>query len=74
MMTAMPAIPMSVGASRVVRGVRVPHVCGDPALSEDKDHELSVRIVETALRALTTAVSGPTMFEPLQTPPEKVTT
>ena len=29
MMTAMPAIPLSVGASRVVRGVRVPHVCGD---------------------------------------------
>ena len=45
MMTAMPAIPLSVGASRVVRGVRVPHVCGDPALSEEKDHELRVRIV-----------------------------
>jgi glycine reductase len=73
MMTAMPAIPMSVGASRVVRGVRVPHVCGDPALSEDNDHKLSVRIVETALRALTTAVSGPTLFEPLQPEPEKVT-
>jgi betaine reductase len=74
MMTAMPAIPLSVGASRVVRGVRVPHVCGDPALSEDKDHELSVRIVETALRSLTTEVSGPTLFEPMQTSPEKVTT
>ena len=68
----MPAIPLAVGASRVVRGVRVPHVCGDPALSKDKDHELSVRIVETALRALTTDVSGPTLFEPSEAAAEKV--
>jgi glycine reductase len=72
MMTAMPAIPLSVGASRVVRGVRVPHVCGDPALSEVKDHELRVRIVEAALRALTTAVSAPTLFEPSQSATAKV--
>lgn len=67
MMTAMPAIPLSVGASRVVRGVRVPHVCGDPALSEDRDHELRVRIVTTALNALATPVSAPTLFEPDET-------
>ena len=72
MMTAMPAIPMSVGASRVVRGVRVPHVCGDPALSEDRDHELRVRIVTTALNALTTQVSSPTLFEPDETELEGV--
>ena len=63
-MTAMPAIPLAVGAARVIRGVRVPHVCGDPALSENKDWELGVRIVETALDALATSVSGPTLFEP----------
>ena len=63
MMTAMPAIPLSVGASRVIRGVRVPHVCGDPALSPAQDQELSVRIVETALNALATSVSEPTLFE-----------
>jgi glycine reductase len=72
MMTAMPAIPLSVGASRVVRGVRVPHVCGDPALSEDRDHELRARIVTTALNALTTPVSIPTLFEPDQTVLEDV--
>lgn len=68
----MPAIPLSVGAARVVRGVRVPHVCGDPALSEDKDHELRVRIVETALKALTTEVTGPTLFEPSELAAEEV--
>ena len=72
MMTAMPAIPLSVGASRVIKGVRVPHVCGNPALSENKDHELRVRIVETALRALTTDVSGPTLFEPSEAAAEQV--
>jgi betaine reductase len=65
-MTAMPAIPLSVGANRVVRGVRVPHVCGDPALAEDKDWELGTRIVQTALKALATPVTGPTLFEPMQ--------
>ena len=72
MMTAMPAIPLSVGASRVVRGVRVPHVCGDPALSEDRDRELRVRIVTTALNSLTTQVSSPTLFEPDETELEGV--
>ncbi len=74
MMTAMPAIPLSVGASRVVRGVRVPHVCGDPALSDDKDHELRVRITETALRALATDVKNPTLFEPSEAAQEVVRT
>lgn len=73
MMTAMPAIPLSVGASRVVRGVRVPHVCGDPALSEEKDHELRARIVETALASLTTQVTEPTLFEPSETASGQVT-
>lgn len=71
-MTAMPAIPLSVGANRVVRGVRVPHVCGDPALSEDKDRELGERIVRTALQALATPVAGPTLFEPLAVEPAQV--
>ncbi len=72
MMTAMPAIPLSVGASRVIRGVRVPHVCGDPTLSRERDQELRARIVETALKAIATPVSGPTLFEPSQAGPERV--
>jgi hypothetical protein len=47
-------------------------VCGDPALSEDRDHELRVRIVTTALNALTTQVSSPTLFEPDETELEGV--
>ena len=66
--TAMPAIPLSVGASRVVKGVRIEHVCGDPRLSDDLDHELARKIVMTGLEALQTEVTGPTLFEPSKTP------
>ena len=57
---------MTVGANRVVRGMRIEHVCGDPGLSEAGDHELNLRVTRTALRALQTDVSGPTIFEPSQ--------
>jgi hypothetical protein len=48
-------------------------VCGDPALSEEKDHELRARIVETALASLTTQVTEPTLFEPSETASGQVT-
>ena len=68
MMSAIPVIPLSVGANRVVRGVRVPHVVGDPSLSVEKDRETAMRIVLTALRAIQTSVTEPTLFEPSETP------
>ena len=48
----------------VVRGVKVQHPCGDPKLPDEADRELSLRIVMTALRAVQTPVTGPTLFEP----------
>jgi glycine reductase len=60
----MPALALNVGANRVVKGSRIEHVCGNPGLPPDKDHELGREIVLTALRALETDVSGPTLFEP----------
>jgi len=47
-----------------VRGVQVQHPCGDPKLPAEADRDLSLRIVRTALLALQTAVTGPTLFEP----------
>jgi hypothetical protein len=60
---------LAANANRVVRGVQVQHPCGDPKLPEEADRDLSLRIVRTALGALTTAVTGPTLFEP---PPNSV--
>ena len=66
-LSAMPMIPFAAEASRIVKGVRVEHVCGDPNLSDDKDAQLAERIVGTALRALRTEVDGPTVFDPAET-------
>jgi glycine reductase len=57
-------IPVGVGANRVVAGIRVEHVCGDPGLSDAADKELRRRIVGCALDALETPVDGPTRFDP----------
>jgi len=45
----------------------VQHPCGDPKLPAEADRDLSLRIVRTALLALQTAVTGPTLFEPPST-------
>ncbi len=71
MIGALPAIGLSANANRVVRGVKIQHVCGDPNLPEEADTALSLRIVQAALEALQAPVSGPTLFEPAEsTSPE----
>ena len=64
MLSALPALALNIGAPRVVRGVRIEHVCGDPALSAEEDRALGRRIVLTALRSLQATVTGPTLFDP----------
>lgn len=59
---------MTTGANRVVRGCRIEHVCGDPELGAEKDYAYGMGIVRTALRALQTAVDGPTLFDPTDGP------
>ena len=59
----MPPLAMQAGANRVVQGVKIEHVCGDPALSPAADRALRRRLVEQALRALQTDVAGPTLFQ-----------
>ena len=66
MVSALPSIPLSVGAHRVVRGVRVEHLCGDPSLSPERDRQLMLSIAQKALEAMQTEVSKPTLFEPAE--------
>jgi len=63
LISALPELATSVGAPRVVRGVRIEHVCGDPALPPDRDFARRYRLVATALDALETRVERPTIFE-----------
>lgn len=53
-----------VGASRIVKAVRIPHPCGEPALSPELDARLRREIVTTALKALQSEVKGPALFVP----------
>jgi betaine reductase len=59
--TALPPLAMQAGANRVVQGVKIEHVCGDPGLPPEADRALRRRIVERALTALGTDVQQPTL-------------
>jgi hypothetical protein len=64
MVSAIYALAITTGANRVIRGARIEHVCGDPDLGPEKDFAYGLQIVRTALNALQTPVSGPTLFDP----------
>ena len=64
MISALQAIALNGDAPRVIHGARIEHVCGNPGLTPEMDHAYGRRIVMTALDALQTQVSGPTLFEP----------
>ena len=61
--SALPPLAIQAGANRVVQGVKIEHVCGDPALPAGEDGEVRRRLMERALRALATPVERPTLFE-----------
>ena len=56
-------ISMTVGANRIVPAIAIPHPLGKSALDKDEEKELRRKIVEKALKALTTEVDGQTIFE-----------
>lgn len=60
--SAMYPLAEQVGASRIVKGVQIPHPLGDPALPPETDKRLRRAIVEAALKALETEVHEPTIF------------
>ena len=64
MISAIYTLALNTGANRVIRGARIEHVCGDPDLGPEKDFAYGLQIVRTALEALQTPVSGPTLFVP----------
>jgi glycine reductase complex component B subunit gamma len=62
--TAMFPVAEQVRAHRIVKGVSIPHPCGDPSLAPELDARLRREIVATALKALETEVEKPTVFSP----------
>jgi glycine reductase len=64
LISAMFPVAQQVRANRIVKGVSIPHPCGDPNLSKELDARLRREIVQTALKALESEVTGPTLFSP----------
>jgi glycine reductase len=63
MITALGPVAADLGANRVIRGVKIPHPCGDPTLEPSGDHDLRVRLVREALRALGTKLEAAKIFD-----------
>lgn len=56
-------ISLTVGANRIVPAIAIPHPLGDPKLEPGEEKALRRKLVERALRALSTEVDGQTVFE-----------
>ncbi len=62
MCTVVP-ISLTVGANRIVPTIAIPHPLGNPALTMAEEKVIRRALVERALKALETEVSGQTVFE-----------
>lgn len=56
-------ISMTVGANRIVPTIAIPHPLGNPNLDFEEEKSLRRKLVERALKALTTEVEEQTIFE-----------
>ena len=71
MISAIYNLALTTGANRVIRGARIEHVCGDPDLGPEKDFAYGLQIVRTALAALESPVTEPTLFDPGEAAPAR---
>jgi glycine reductase complex component B subunit gamma len=62
LITSLSSVALKVGANRVLQGKRFSHPCGNPGLKPEDERAWRVELIRTALRALTTPVTGPTLF------------
>ena len=62
-MASIVPISQSVGANRIIPTVAIPYPLGDPALPPAEEKALRRALVEKALTALKTDVSGQTVFK-----------
>jgi glycine reductase len=56
-------ISKTVGANRIVPSVAIPHPLGDPARSETEELQIRKELLEKALTALESSITGQTVFE-----------
>lgn len=56
-------VAQSVGVNRIVPTISIPYPLGNPATSMEEQYKLRYRVVETALKALTTPITEPCVFK-----------
>jgi len=61
-MASIVPISQSVGANRIIPTVAIPYPLGNPALPREEEVAVRRLLVEKALTALATDVSGQTVF------------
>lgn len=62
LISALPEIPLAMGVPRVIPGVAITHLMGDPKLSTAEERRLRTAIVRTAIHSLREAPDRPTVF------------
>ncbi len=62
-MASIVPISVSVGANRIIPTVAIPYPLGSPSLAPAEEKTIRRKLVERALAALSTNVSGQTVFE-----------
>ena len=62
MISALPEIPLAMGVHRVIPGVAITHLLGDPGRSPEDERALRKAIVRTAIHSLREAPDRPTVF------------
>ena len=61
--TTLDGLARSVGAPRIIRGKAIINVTGDPNLRPSDERAFRKELMGKALKALTTPVSEPTVFD-----------
>ena len=61
-MASIVPISQSVGANRIIPTVAIPHPLGNPTLPREEEVAVRRQLVEKALTALATEVTGQTVF------------
>ena len=62
--SALPDVQRSMGVNRIVPGVAITNLLGDPAVDPEAERTIREHVVRTALRALGETVNGPTVIHP----------
>jgi glycine reductase complex component B subunit gamma len=63
LISSLVSIAQNVGANRIVPGLGIPHPLADPSLKPEEQKKIRKALVERALTALASPISGQKIFQ-----------